>query len=181
MTHRLTLVPGTGTRHESFFWEPMVDGTPLRRLIALDEDDRRLDTADLGPVGENVPVLVHSWPTGLARRHVDPLLGTGPSELPGGRVPLYVCPVCADLGCGAVSALVERTATSVVWRDFGWDVWSVPEDGDEIRFDGGPFVFDRAQHDAEITRFVDTFDAVRATLVLRPPPPLRRRRWFGLI
>jgi hypothetical protein len=41
-----------------------------------------------------------------------------PSELASGRVPLYVCPRCGDLGCGAIAVRVARDADSYVWTDF---------------------------------------------------------------
>jgi hypothetical protein len=34
-----------------------------------------------------------------------------------GRVSLYVCPECADLYCGAITATIERAGEDVVWRD----------------------------------------------------------------
>lgn len=35
-----------------------------------------------------------------------------------GRLPLYVCPMCGDLGCGALTVEVVREVESVIWRDF---------------------------------------------------------------
>lgn len=68
------------------------------------------------------------------------LLGEVPSTFESGRVPLFVCGCCADLGCGALSVAVEHTPEGVVWRDFGWDGWGKrevrspepPPDEDEI-------------------------------------------------
>ncbi len=120
--------------------------------------------------------LVHNWPA-AGPRDALVLLGEEPSELADGRVPLYVCPACGDLGCGVVSALVERSTSHVVWREFGWDVgW---DDGEEeIRFTGGPFVFDRQQYDAELRRFVDTYDDVRALApALEVGQSSAKRRW----
>jgi hypothetical protein len=47
------------------------------------------------------------------------LLRGEPDFLPN-RYALYVCPECGDLGCGALSAVVERDGEFVVWRDFAW-------------------------------------------------------------
>ncbi|WP_217617374.1 hypothetical protein, partial [Cellulomonas sp. GbtcB1] len=55
MLDRLALVPGSAPEHGAFFWEPSVDGVPVRRLL-------HLGVRGLGPVAENVPVFVHSWP-----------------------------------------------------------------------------------------------------------------------
>jgi len=67
-----------------------------------------------------VSVLVTDWPAGFPAEAVGQLLGEVSSSLPDGRVALYVCPECGDLGCGAVTALVERANDDVVWRDLGW-------------------------------------------------------------
>jgi hypothetical protein len=32
------------------------------------------------------------------------------------RVALYVCPECADLLCGAITAVIERDCEEIVWR-----------------------------------------------------------------
>jgi hypothetical protein len=33
-----------------------------------------------------------------------------------GRVAVYVCPECADLLCGAITAVIERVGDEIVWR-----------------------------------------------------------------
>jgi hypothetical protein len=44
-----------------------------------------------------------------------------PSDFVSGRVPLYVCGCCADLGCGAVTVQVEETDEGIIWRDIGYE------------------------------------------------------------
>lgn len=182
MVNRLTFAPGNSPAHGIFYWEPLVDGAPLRKLLAyVDPDDHARDSAGLGPPGDNIPVFAHNWPVGLPDE-VLMLLGALTSPLPNGRVPLFVCPVCGDLGCGAVSVGVERSTTTVVWRDFGWDFdYEIDgEPSDPIL--GGPFVFDRREYEAEMFRFVTTFDEVRAGVPPRPVPGAGRRtgRRFSL-
>jgi hypothetical protein len=41
--------------------------------------------------------------------------------LPTGRIPLMFCPRCGDLGCGAVSAVIERADGCFFWKDFGFE------------------------------------------------------------
>ena len=48
------------------------------------------------------------------------LLPGGQPDFPPDRVALYICPECGDLGCGAVSAIIEQQGESIIWRDFGW-------------------------------------------------------------
>lgn|GEM_PF-1410314 len=182
MLNRLALVPGSVPERAAFFWEPTVDGVPVRRLLRFDDpEDVDLDERGLGPVGDNVPVFVHSWLHPWIG-DVLALLGEQPADLDDGRVPLYVCAACGDIGCGAIGMRLERTATTVTWRDFRWETGpSGPADDDLVVVPGGPFVFDRAQHDAEVRRFLDTYDAQRAalpaTVALRERQQAGRRTW----
>ncbi|MET7994592.1 hypothetical protein ABZU76_27240 [Amycolatopsis sp. NPDC005232] len=75
----------------------------------------------------------------------------GADALPDGRVPLFVCPECGDLGCGGVTVVLERTADEVVWRDFGWQTDYDPEVFRERYAGLGPFRFSRAQYDAMLS------------------------------
>jgi hypothetical protein len=181
--NHLALVPGSAPEHGAFFWEPTVDGVPVRRLLRFDDPkDVDLDVRGLGPVGEYVPVFVHSWPFPWVG-DVLALLGEHPADqLDDGRVPLFVCSACGDTGCGAIGMRLERTGTTVTWRDFRWETGpNGPADDDPVVVPGGPFVFDRAQHDAEVRRFVDTYDAERAalpaTVELRERRAGGRRTW----
>jgi len=36
---------------------------------------------------------------------------------PDGRVAIYVCPECADIYCGAITAVIEKEGEKTVWRD----------------------------------------------------------------
>lgn len=87
------------------------------------------------------------------RSRGDDVIAVAPADLGldalhDGRVPLFVCPECGDLGCGAVTVIVERTADEVVWRDFGWQTDYDPEVSRESYAGLGPFRFARAQYDA---------------------------------
>jgi len=167
MANRLTLVPGTSDVWGLVYRELVVDGHPLRELLdRSDAHDDERDRTRVSPSGDVVPVLVLNWPVAGTDGALD-LLGDTAPVLGSGRVSFYVCPVCADIGCGAVSAVVQRSARTVVWRDFGWDTgW---DDGEgEIRFTGGPFEFGRDEYDAELRRFVETYDAVRASVPAHP-------------
>ena len=54
-----------------------------------------------------------------------------PGRLAANRRPLYVCNDCGDVGCGAITAVVERVGGVIIWRAFGFendhDPGSVPE------------------------------------------------------
>ena len=64
-----------------------------------------------------------------------------------GRVLLYICPECGDIGCGAYSARVSRDQGTYSWSDFAY------ENGyeDPRLLDGvGPFVFEIGPYEAAI-------------------------------
>jgi hypothetical protein len=75
---------------------------------------------------------------------IDRLLRRKPPDLAHGRTSLYICPECGDLGCGAVTVLVEGGPGVVVWSDFG-----IQNNYEDVvhreGFEGiGPFTFDGA-------------------------------------
>ena len=49
------------------------------------------------------------------------LLLTRPPLLPTGRRELLVCPECADLGCGYISAAVRREGGRYIWSEIGYE------------------------------------------------------------
>jgi hypothetical protein len=51
----------------------------------------------------------------------DLLLLEKEGDTPTGRVALYVCPLCAHLGCGVVSAKIAREGAEIVWSEFVWE------------------------------------------------------------
>lgn len=70
------------------------------------------------------------------------LLLEEPSEMPTGRIPLYVCGTCADLGCGAITVAIERNDAGFIWRDFGFEAsYSETFSQDDYTERLGPFLF----------------------------------------
>ncbi|WP_054028801.1 hypothetical protein [Bacillus sp. FJAT-28004] len=39
------------------------------------------------------------------------------SELDSRRYFLFVCPMCADLGCGAITVSIRREGENIIWSD----------------------------------------------------------------
>lgn len=179
MVNRFQLVAGESHKHRLHFWAPLIDGRPLHEILADAWGHEFTDTT----VGDTAPVLIHSWPTGLTK-DASVLLGEAAPDLASGRVPIFICPECGDLGCGAITVVVERHRDTVIWRDFGWDV-NYDTGEDHIRLQIDPLVFDRAQYEAELRHFITTFDQVRASLpdhLLHRLPetgtPTDRRHWW---
>jgi hypothetical protein len=99
----------------------------------------------------------------------------------GGRTGLYVCPEDGDLHCGAVTAVVERQGTEVVWRDFGYETGLDidPPELDTRDLEGlGPYRFAWVEYEAAIRAGfgMDGFNAAGQ----RPQGILRTwARWLG--
>ena len=55
------------------------------------------------------------------------LLLRQPAVLTSGRREFIVCPECADLACGCISAIVERAEGCFVWSDFGHEASGDPD------------------------------------------------------
>ncbi len=43
------------------------------------------------------------------------------SELETGRTIFYTCLECADIGCGAITALILDHGSKIIWKDFGYE------------------------------------------------------------
>ena len=103
-----------------------------------------------------------------------------------GRLPLYVCPVCADLGCGAITVEVVRHEGVVTWQDFRMENgYSVPDEAIDLSA-FGPFHFDAEQHDRALLAPVPRLQALvddeeRTRQRWRQTHGLRGllRRWTG--
>lgn len=125
---------GGGGRTQRDFLDFIVDGQSLSELV-----------------GDQVSCLGWLVPEQNAKavRHL--LLKESPN-LPNNRNILYICPECGDIGCGAVSLVVERVGDKVIWRDFGYEndyEGIIHREGFE---DVGPFTFDRAEYEEAIRR-----------------------------
>jgi hypothetical protein len=115
--------PAGGGCTERRYLDFVVDGASMH--------DRLKQTDHVTPLG--------CWSADAELQSIRQLLAGGAAESPGGRVPLYVCGECGDLECGAVTALVERTANGFVWRNFKFG--NGRDDSDW--YPGvGPFLFD---------------------------------------
>lgn len=145
--------PGGSHRMHRDFLDFVVDGRPLLfRLADLDA---------VSPLASDIPpaILTDS---------VRGLLLEAEAPLEGGRHVIYGCPECDDLGCGAVTAVIERDGDDIVWRDFAWQT----DDSADLDFNGyrgiGPYRFRGDRYRAELERLLRT-DADETT----PPSPRR--------
>jgi len=109
----------------------------------------------------NVTRISNRWVAPALREDLEMLTGRVIGELPSGRVPLYVCRVCADVECGCYAARITVGRESVVWSDFALE--PVSEDADEIA-SVGPFEFEQDAYMALIEgAFADSGLAMNET------------------
>lgn len=124
---------GGGGKTQRDYLDFVVDNKPLSEIIESDL---------ISPLGW----FVAEENTKSVRR----LLLEEPADFPNNRRSLYVCPECGDLGCGAVSAVVEQVEDKIIWRDFGYQNNYL----DEIIFDDyesiNTIVFDKVEYENAI-------------------------------
>ena len=128
--------PGGDGKTERYFFDYAINDRPL---------------TEIAEPGDFIGVfgwLGREWD----RRFFHRLLLRERSELPSGRVPLYICPECGDLGCGTVSVRITKYDDCFVWSDFGFEnnyenrlVESYPHVRD--------FVFEKAQYYRALNQF----------------------------
>ncbi|WBO62590.1 oxidoreductase [Streptomyces camelliae] len=118
------------------FVDFVVDGRPL--LFQLSDLDA------VSPLASDIPPAIFT-------EQVRALLLEAEPPLPDGRFVLYGCPECEDLGCGAVTAVIERDGDDYVWRDFAWQT----DEHADLERDGypgiGPFRFRGPEYRAALT------------------------------
>ena len=77
------------------------------------------------------------------------LLGEVDPDLPSGHVSLFICPLCGDLGCGAIGVKILKQRNFVIWSQFAFENDYDPESYEAIS-QVGPFEFDYGQYKSAI-------------------------------
>ena len=126
-----------GPQHqERRYYDFTINGRPLRTMV--DPGD------NIGPFGW----LPHDVEVAFARW----LMLRERSQLPSGRVPLYICPECGDLGCQSLSARVIEEPDRFVWTEFAYE--ANYDAGPATKFLAvGPFSFEKRAYTAALGRF----------------------------
>lgn len=99
--------PGGGGKTERTYFDFYVSDRRLLDLLGWSDADY------ITPLGWG-QVKCQAYAVAELLRKRKPTLATR-------RYQLYVCPECGDIGCGAVTARIEREGDLVVWRDFGFE------------------------------------------------------------
>jgi hypothetical protein len=117
------------------FVDFIVDGRPL--LYQLSDLDA------VSPLASDVPPAIFT-------AQVRSLLLEADAPLEGSRYVIYGCPECEDLGCGAVTAVIQRHGDDYVWRDFAWQT----DEHADLELNGyhgiGPFRFRGGEYQAAL-------------------------------
>jgi hypothetical protein len=97
---------GSGA-HERFTYDFVVDGLSLADALDVRTFDRVgcLDAMDI------------KWNGHAAKA----LLLEEPPDIAPDRVMIFLCPECADLGCGAFTTRVTKADGQYVWSDFQYE------------------------------------------------------------
>ncbi len=96
--------PGISERFSSDF---LVDGESLLQVLTRAEEGH----------SDYVSCFVRGWDEFNASSRAQLLL-RAPPDTASGRVLLYICPECGDLGCGAFTVRVSKTNSGYIWSDF---------------------------------------------------------------
>jgi hypothetical protein len=126
--HRPGSVGNGVTVTERYSADFTIDGKSLLRLLCQDD--------------ANVSDMMGCFVQGFQAQNaltIPKLVCESEPDTETGRVLLYVCPECGDIGCGAFSARVESVSDRFTWRDFAY------ENGyeDAVKIEGlGPFMFE---------------------------------------
>lgn len=158
----LTLVPvhwperssAHGWRCERSFLDFAIDGLPLGPQLG-----KLVRVADVA--NDYASVLVTNWPAGPDTGAVFQLLSESPSPLADSRVPLYVCAECGGLGCGTITAAIEREPGIVTWHSLGRQTDYDPFVDLEPFAGIGPFRFHAADYDNLLRGVMDEMSRSR--------------------
>jgi len=136
---------GGGYKSERRFLDFIVDGQSLWELVG-----KRHDT---------VSILCFDYSRDEVTKAVRRLLLTEKADLPNDRRSIFICSECGDVGCGAITALVERQNDTVIWKAFGYEnnyeheVWL--DDYKTV----GPFSFHGVAYDRILVQAMDTLQS----------------------
>lgn len=135
-----------GSKSERHFLDFVVDGHSLWHA--------------LGKRHDMVSILCPEFDQQETSKSVRQLLLRDETDPSAARIAIFVCAECADMGCGAITALVEKTADSITWRAFGYE-----NDYEDIRLDGydafGPYTFDATAYEHALTQGLNLVAAGR--------------------
>jgi hypothetical protein len=136
-------LPGGTFQSERNYLDLLIDGQSLA-------DRARYDL---------VSILCKEWSSGEREKSVRRLLREEAADFADDRRSLLVCGECGDIGCGAVSIVIDFYDKTVLWRDFGYQNNYEPEIHGQHLKNLGPFEFDLVDYRSKLTRALDKMSA----------------------
>ncbi len=116
----------------------------------------------LGKRHDMVSILCAEHSADETAKAVGRLLLDQKADLPDDRRSFFVCSECGDLGCGAITAVIERQAETITWKAFGYE--NTYED--KILIDAfstvGPFTFDATAYQRTLIQAMDLLRCVES-------------------
>lgn len=122
---------GGAGKQERFTYDFVVDGVSLADVF----EARKYDLVGCLDVRN----------TGWNTHSVQALMLSEPPDVAPDRVMIYVCPECADVGCGAYTVRVTHSGDEFSWSDFRYENDYDPEMR-RPREDVGPFRFPAGEY-----------------------------------
>lgn len=89
---------------------------------------------------------------GTSEKVVTRLLLKEESDFSNNRRSLYVCPECGDLGCGAISILIQKSENKIIWKEFAYEN-NYSDDLSIYEFIE-PFIFDWQEYQEKLTNLL---------------------------
>ena len=118
--------------HESFSSDFIINGQSLLRLLTNAGSDQP----------DYLGCFARGWEK-LNKHSLDQLLLNEPPETESGRSLIYVCPECADIGCGAYGCKIKLVQEKYIWSEFAYENgYEEPELLSEV----GPFEIDAEEY-----------------------------------
>jgi hypothetical protein len=138
-------IPGGSSQSERHFLDFVIDGHSLAETARYDL----------------VSVLCKEWVSEQREKSVRRLLGEEAADFADDRRSLLVCAECGDIGCGAVSVIVDFSDETVLWRDFGYQNNYEPEIHGEHLKNLGPFEFNLSDYK---NRLIHALEMIKTSL-----------------
>lgn len=110
----------------------------------------------LGKRHDMVSILCAEYSANETLKAVKRLLLDERADLPNDRRSLFVCSECGDLGCGAITAVVDKRDETITWRNFGYENTYEDKIGLNDYSTVGPYTFNAAAYKSTLLQALDS-------------------------
>lgn len=129
---------GSDNSHESYSSNFIVDESPLLNILSKNQ----------GGHADYLGCFARGWDK-LNEHSKRQLLLLEAPEMDSGRRLIYVCPECADVGCGAYGCKIRKEGGFYIWESFAYENgYEEPQ----VIVGVGPFRFEISEYEEVIDR-----------------------------